>query len=85
MTTAPPEIRLRRGIPTRIRDGSVEYSLGINAVHDGGTSARIGVFVDGTGATVEVEVGSHVSVGPHRYAVSHIDTARVVLGLVAAS
>jgi hypothetical protein len=81
--TAPDSIRLLRGIPTRVQDNGVEYSLGINAVHDGARSARIGVFVDGEGGTTDVEVGTLVGVGPHTYAVSTIDDSRVVLELQA--
>jgi hypothetical protein len=83
--SAPDSIRLLRGIPTRVQEGGVEYSLGINAVHGGGRSARIGVFVEGEGETTEVELGSQVAVGPHTYAVSHIDDSRVVLDLAGAS
>jgi hypothetical protein len=77
----PATVRLRRGVPTRVQADGREYSLGINAVHDGGRSARIGVFVAGVGETTEVQLGSSVHVGAHAYAVSEIDDRHVVLAL----
>ncbi len=75
----PAEIRLMRGVPTRISSGGTTYLLGIHGVAPDESSATIGVHVNGTGATTGRRVNDPVLVGTVTYDVTHISRRKVTL------
>lgn len=79
----PEELRLLRGIPTRVTLAGGELSLGINSVSDDQRQARVSVFSAGRGGSHEVTVGDTVPVGGSSYRVVEITSARVVLARAA--
>lgn len=79
----PMELRLLRGIPTRVPLAGGELSLGINSVSDDQSRARVSVFSDEGGGSHELAVGSTLPVGAASYRVVEITPARVVLARVA--
>lgn len=73
------EVRLLRGIPTRLTVDGVSHLLGIHSISPEGQSATIGVHVDGDAVTTLVGVGDSLAVGSRTYVVAEISGGKVVL------
>ncbi len=73
------QIRLLRGVPTRIRLDGTTYLLGIHGVAPDESTVKLGVHVDGSGITTQAAVGDAVVVGSLKYVVTQISGHKVTL------
>lgn len=75
----PAEIRLLRGIPTRVTVDAAPFMLGIQAFDSAAHSARVGIYQENQATAVELVVGSAVRLGTVAYTAVDVGTSRVVL------